>query len=155
VELDEVFHTDLIDAVTPAPTVLYDTSTQNRLYGAQLGVELKLFEVDERLSLEFTGKAGIYHNSGAQTSVVDTGVVVVPAFGRADRAAFLGEAHLAVNYCLCNNLSIRASYGVMGISNLALATDQMSEIDFLTRTGMSANGNAFYHGAFLGLDFGY
>jgi hypothetical protein len=154
-ELDEVFRADLVDAVTPAATVVYDATTQNRLYGVQVGAEVKLLEVGERLSLEFVGKAGIYHNSGAQATRLDTGAIVVPAVGRADRASFLGEAHLAANYCLYKNLSLRASYGVMGISDLALATDQMGAVDFLTGSGINASGNAFYHGAFLGLQFGY
>jgi hypothetical protein len=80
---------------------------------------------------------------------------VVPAAGKSDRTSFLGEAHLAAVFCLRENLSLRASYGVMGISDLALATDQLAETDFLTGSGISASGNAFYHGAFLGLDFGY
>ncbi len=154
-ELDEVFQADLIDAVTPSPTVVFDTTTQNRLFGIQVGAEVPLLEVGERLRVEFVGKAGIYHNSGAQATRLDTGVIVVPAVGRADRASFLGEAHLAVNYCLRKNLSLRASYGVMGISDLALATDQMGSVDFFTGGGVNAGGNAFYHGAFLGLQFGY
>jgi hypothetical protein len=153
-ELDEAFQADLVDAVTPAPTVRLDTTTQNRLYGVQVGVEVMLCEW-RRFSLDFVGKAGLYHNSGAQTTVLDSGVITVPALGEADRASFLGEAHLAAVYCLRENLALRASYGVMGISDLALATDQIDQLNFFTGTGISAGGDAFYHGGFLGIEFGY
>jgi hypothetical protein len=62
---------------------------------------------------------------------------------------------VTTSFRLCENLSVRGSYGVMGISELALATDQVAQVNFITQTGISGNGNAFYHGAFLGLDYGY
>jgi hypothetical protein len=103
----------------------------------------------------FDYKAGIYGNDCGQDSFLDTGGVVDPAADNAGSAAFVGEAHLVANVRLCGNLSLRGSYGVLGTSSLALATDQMAVTDFVVGTGIHDTGNAFYHGGFLGLDFGY
>lgn len=151
-ELDESFQADLIDPVTPAPTVGYDVTTDNRLYGGQLGAELLLLGGGSRWQLELVGKAGLYYNDASQRSELDTGAVIVPAAGRADCTSFVGEAHLAFNWRVVGNLSLRASYGVIGIGEIAVATEQIKATEFVTYTGIEPDGSAFYHGAFLGLD---
>jgi hypothetical protein len=153
-ELDESLHADLVDAVTPAPTVRLAAGTRNRLYGGQVGAEVKLLEF-QRLRLDVTGKAGIYGNDNSQNALLDTGVVTVAAAQDSSSVSFVGEAHVVLLYCLAKNVSLRASYGVLGITDAALASDQIAALDFFTGSGINDSGNAFYHGGFLGLDFGY
>jgi hypothetical protein len=149
-ELDEAYRA----AMTPVTPTLYSTDTRNRLYGAQVGAEVVVLELG-RLKLDFVGKAGIFGNSAGQNSLLSTPAFAVSALGTSDRAAFVGEAHVAANFCLVGNLSARVSYGVMGVTDVALASDQMAASSFLLGSGLNNNGNAFYHGGFVGLDFAY
>ena len=154
-ELDENFHADLVDVTNPSSTVTYDIATRNRLYGAQVGLEAVLLNVGRRLRLDFVGKAGIFGNSGAQSSFLATDSAVNPAAGSADKAVFVGEAHLAAIYCVTGNVSLRASYGVMGITDAVLATDQVNATSFIFRDGIDDGGDVFYHGGLLGLEYAY
>jgi hypothetical protein len=153
-ELDEAFHANLVP-LGPGFPVTYDTDTRNRLYGAQVGAEACLLNLGQWLRLDFVGKAGIGSNTNAQNTLLDNTVVPVSAVGNADGTSFFGEAHLAAVVCLYGNLSLRASYGAMGISDVALATDQLSVADFIGTNAVHDNGNAFYHGGFVGLQCGY
>jgi hypothetical protein len=153
-ELDEVFQADLIDPAGINVPVSYDIATRNRLYGGQIGAEVAVLDT-QRLRLDFVGKVGVFGNVDAQNSLLNTGVIAVPSAGNANSTPVVGEAHLTAAFRLCGDLSLRASYGVMGISDVALATDQMGVSDFLGTPAVHDNGNAFYHGGFVGLGFGY
>lgn len=152
VQLDEHFHADLIDAVTPAPTVQYDTLTNNDLFGFQLGGEIFVWDNYRRLHIEALGKAGIYGNDASHRSVIDTGVVTIPATSRGGRVAFLGEVGVTGSYRLTDRWSIRGGYQMMWIEGVTIATDQVSATNFITQTGFDRNGGVFYHGAFVGLE---
>ena len=154
IELDDTFRADLVDAVISNPTVTFDTTTQNRLYGFQLGVEAFLWQRG-RLSVDATAKGAILHNSGAQTSRLGTPAFQTPAFGSKDHVSLLGEANLIVRYSLLDSMWIRAGYGVLLVDDLALATDQMNATSFATGQGIDIDGTVFYHGAFLGLECVY
>jgi len=155
VELDEGFHANLIDAVTPTPTVTYDTLTQNRLYGIQVGVETLLGTFRDRLDFDLVAKVGAYHSVGYQRSAIDTGIVMITAAGGAESLSMLAELHLMGNLYLTDNLSMRGGYEVMGVTNVVLATDQVNNTNFVSGTGIDNNGGAFYHGGFLGFDLAY
>lgn len=149
-ELDEHFHADLdVAAIVPST---YDTFTRNRLYGGQIGADATLWSRN-RLTVEGLVKVGIFHNSGGQNTVYDTGAVVVMATDTSDRAAFLGELAFAANYCLTDALSLRAGYDLLWLETVALASDQIPATNFATSSGISADGGAFYHGAFVGLEY--
>lgn len=153
-ELDEVLDASLVDPTAANPTVLYDIATRNRLYGGQVGAEVKVLE-RQRLRLDFVGKVGVFGNVNAQDTLLDDTVVVMPAVGNATSTPIVGEAHVTAVVCLYGDLSFRASYGVIGISDVALAGDQMGVTDFLGTNAVHDNGNAFYHGGFVGLGWGY
>ena len=46
-------------------------------------------------------------------------------------------------------------YRLLWVDGVALATDQMAASDFLFASGINATGDAFYHGAFVGLQYGW
>jgi len=148
-ELDEHFHATLNAAVLPST---YDTATQNRLYGGQLGADATLW-CGDRLTVEGLLKAGIFHNIAGQNTILDTGVVVVNAADDDDRVAFLGELAFTANYCLTDTLSLRAGYDLLWVETVALAADQIPATNFFTGGGIAADGGAFYHGAFVGLEY--
>jgi hypothetical protein len=122
------------------------------LYGGQLGADATLW-CGDRLTVEGLLKAGIFHNSAGQNTILDTGVVVVNAADDDDRTAFLGELAFTANYCLTDTLSLRAGYDLLWVETVALAADQIPATNFFTGGGIAADGGAFYHGAFVGLEY--
>ncbi len=149
VELDEQLRANL---VTPVPTFTYDITTQNRMYGFQAGAEAFLYQRG-CFSLEGNFKAGIYHNSGAHTSVLNTTRVSVVAGQRSNRPAFLGELGLTGVFDLTDRLSLRGGYNLMWIESVALASDQIPATNFTTFTGIDSSGGVFYHGAIVSLEW--
>jgi hypothetical protein len=150
VELDEHFAADWIDA--PAP-FHYDTATRNRLYGFQIGGAGMLWDRGGPLSIEAVGKAGVFGNAAAHDSVYSTGLVAFPARGIASETAFIGEFGFTGNYRLTDHLSVRGGYRLLWIDGVALATDQVAASDFVFARGIDTTGDAFYHGAFVGLQY--
>lgn len=149
-ELDEQFHADLND-VALLPTT-YDTQTRNRLYGGQVGVDTLIW-CRNRLTVEGLAKVGVFYNASGQNSVYDTGLVVATATDTSDRAAFLGELAFTANYSVNDCLTLRAGYDLLWLETVALATDQFPATNFTTGSGINADGGAFYHGAFAGLEY--
>ncbi len=149
-ELDELYNVTMIDAVTPAPAVFFDTTTQNRLYGFQLGIETRMLNLG-RLEIQAAGKAGIYGNAASQFTILRTGFVQLPAAGNSGRTAVMGEVNVSAALPLTDNLSLRGGYQVLWIDGVALATDQTPATNLITQTGFDDTGNVFYHGAFVGI----
>lgn len=148
-ELDEHFHVDADTAVLPTT---YDTVTGNQMYGGQLGVEATLFCRD-RLTVDTIAKLGVYYNDAEQATAFDTGAVVATAAGTSDGAAFAGEWGIASSFCLTDSLSLRASYNLMYLDSVVLASDQIPVTNLVFGTGINAQGGAFYHGAMVGLEY--
>ncbi len=146
-ELDEHFHANL-DAALVAST--YDTFTRNRLYGAQLGTEAALLSRD-RLSLDGFAKIGFYYDSGYQNTTLNTGIATLTAADASDRAAFMGELAVTGNYRLTDCLSLEATYSLLWLETVVLATDQVPTTNYFTGAGIDGAGGAFYHGFLVGL----
>lgn len=153
IELDDTFHATLVDGADP--TVTYDTVAQNRLYGVQVGVETLAGTICNRLDIDLLAKVGVYHSVGTHRSVYDTTVVMPTATGGAENVSMLAELYLMGNFHLTDNVSLRGGYGMMGVTNVVLATDQMNNSNFVVGTGIDDNGGAFYHGGFLGFALAY
>lgn len=149
-ELDERFSAGLVAADIPFH---YETATRNRLYGGQLGVGVLLWDRGGPLTVQAEGKAGIFGNAAAQDSAYDTGVVAVAARGSGSQTAFLGEIGLLGDCCLTSRWSLRGGYRLLWIDGVALATDQVAASDFVSNRGMNTIGDAFYHGAFVGIQY--
>lgn len=149
-ELDERFAAGLVDADIP---FLYETATRNRLYGAQLGAAVTLWNRGGPFTVEAVGKAGLFGNAAAQDSAYDTDAVSVAARDSASRTAFLGEIGLTGDYRLAPRWSLRGGYRLLWIDGVALATDQVAASDFVFHRGIAPEGDAFYHGAFAGLQY--
>ncbi len=146
-ELDERFYADIPGDVT------LDVTTRNRLYGAQAGAEASLWR-SGRWTLEGVAKLAAFGNAAAQQGVLTT---AAPA--SADRAAeegvfsFLAEAGLGAVYQVTPRLRIRGAYNILWLGNVALATDQIPVSRFVDDTGIDPHGDAFYHGAYLGVEY--
>ncbi len=155
VELDESLGTAMVNPGGGVPAVSHTVEVQNRLWGAQLGTQVKILEAS-RLSLTGMLTAGIYGNSAAQRSAVweDQGAAFYVA-DRHDVASFVGETGIGGAYRLTNWLTLRADYRVLWVSGTALASEQVPVSNFVSGRGIDVDSNAFYHGAFVGLDWSF
>jgi hypothetical protein len=149
-ELDEHATANLVNAAVPFD---YDCTTQNRLLGFQLGGQAILWNQCGPFTLDASGKAGIFNNAAAQHSTYSTGLVTLPATGRDDRTAFIGEVGVTGTCQLTDHLAMRGGYRLLWIDGVALASDQLSVSDFANNAGLHGSGDAFYHGAFAGLEY--
>ncbi|WP_442506648.1 BBP7 family outer membrane beta-barrel protein [Novipirellula sp. SH528] len=147
-ELNERGSAGLVNAAIPFN---YDASIANRLYGGQLGVQALLFKAD-RISLDAIMKAGVYGNHASQSSSVATNAATLTARGSDDPTSFIGEIGLTGKAWLTDNLAVRSGYQLLWVENVALATEQLAVTDFFSGTGVTASGNVFYHGAFVGME---
>ncbi len=147
VELDEQFDADIPDGVT------LDITTRNRLYGGQLGAEAALWRW-RCWTLEGVAKFAAFGNAAAQQGVLTT--AAPSARTRAaeeDALSFLAEAGLGVVYQVTPRLRVRGTYNILWLDNVALATDQVPVSRFVDETGIDPHGDAFYHGALVGLEY--
>jgi hypothetical protein len=124
-----------------------DTQTHNTLYGFQAGVAPVLWDRCGPFRVEGLLKAGVYANNANQrTRFV---LAEQESNGRNTTTAFVGELGLIGAWRLNDCWSLRAGYEVLWISDLALAPDQSSTVQF----GFPPAGEiydratAFYHGA--------
>jgi len=146
-ELDEAWGFALSEGSSP---LQLETSTRNRLWGFQLGGDAVLWDRGGRLSLEGDAKAGIYGNRAAQASLIRS--ANFPSSDHGTSAAFLGELGLTGNLQITQGLSIRGGYRLVWINGVALAPEQLAARDAFGQ-GLDISGDAFLHGAFVGLQY--
>lgn len=151
-ELDERGSVSLVNAAVPFD---YNLTTQNRLYGFQLGAEADLWNDGGRMSLGAIGKAGVFGSDTAQDSSFTTALVTLPTAGRGSRTSFVGEIGVTGTYQITDAFSLRGGYRTLWVSGVALASEQLAESDFASGTGFTDSGDVFYHGAFAGLEFSH
>ncbi len=151
-ELDEKALESLVNPGIPFD---YHVSTRNRMSGFQMGSKLNLWDQGGYFSIGAIGKAGIYGNSAAQSSRIDTGVVTLTSNGRGTSTAFVGELGVVGKLCLTERLSLRGGYNTLWLTDLALASDQLAVSNFTDETGFDSGSGLFYHGAIAGLEFNW
>jgi len=125
--------------------------TANRLYGGQTGANVSILN---RGAARIDGifKAGLYGNAASNHFSVTQ--AIGPAFATADRSgqvAFLGEIGIVGVYQWTDNISLRAGYQLLWLEGIALAPYQIAATRVMTQNGINTTGDAFYHGALMGL----
>ena len=142
--------TDLLEG-----TSNYDISTDNYLYGLQLGGRMTQWM--GLWAVRVTGKAGLMLNDAGQRQTVtdfpdDFVVRQVPRVS-GNSAAMLGEVELTLVRRITDMWSVRVGYNVLGLGGLALAPDQLDfTVTPTSGTGLATSGFALYHGAHVGLE---
>ena len=113
-ELDENMGTGLVFPGGGLPTVCHTVAVQNRLYGVQIGGELKLLNTS-RLSLKGVLTTGLYGNSARHTSALweDTAAADY-VVDRHSVLSFVGETGIAGQYQLTDSLALRGLPCVVG-----------------------------------------
>lgn len=153
VALDEDF--SLIGSDSLEGTSSYDVSTNNYLYGLQMGGRMTQWRGP--WAVRVTGKAGLMLNDAGQrqtmTDFPDDFVVRQVPRVSGNSAAMLGEVELTLMRRITNVWSIRGGYSILGLGGLALAPDQLDfTLTPTSGTGLATNGFALFHGAHLGLE---
>jgi len=151
--LDEDFSltgTDLLEG-----TSSYDISTNNYLYGLQMGG--RMTRRMQLWSLQFTGKAGVFLNDAEQSQIVtdfpDAFVHRQVSGVSGTSAAMLGEVDLTLVRRITNVWSARLGYNVMGLGGLALAPNQLDfTVTPTSGTALSKDGFVLFHGVHAGLE---
>ena len=155
IELDESIYTEMPYPGGGFPTVYHTVNARNRLYGGQLGAELRVLDYSHfRLKGFLLG--GMYGNAAHNgSSAYDTFTAPIRVDDGGSVMSFVGETGLSGIYQMTEHWALRADYRVMAVSGVALATEQVAVSNFNTGLGYDTGGSVFYHGLFLGLDFAY
>jgi hypothetical protein len=130
-------------------------TTANHLYGAQTGLDLRLWDRGGPFRFEGLFKAGIFGNAANQRTTDQSTIGSTTVFSAAvganrPQVAFVGDIALTGVYQITNALSFRGGYQLLWINGLALATDQVPALSLPNSTGLRSVGGVFYHGAFVG-----
>lgn len=133
---------------------------QNELYGGQIGGDLSLLDPCRALQIHVIGKAGVYQNNigGSFKTFAPVGnPTPLQTFGRDEKeSAFVGDLQLVASYQLSCHMAVRGGYQMLWLDNVALSGDNASVSQSnpsLLNTSTDSNGQVFYHGAMIGLEF--
>lgn len=102
----------------------------NYLFGAQLGVELLLWQPSERWKFDAYAKSGAYVNNASNYSEFSVFNVQLPQLSTRnhfDPAAFVGDLGLNATWNLHRQCGIRAGYQYTVIDNVAMAPDALGD----------------------------
>jgi hypothetical protein len=155
-----------INALPPpddiTPTSLTNINVHNNLIGAQVGGDLWVC-VLPGLRVGGELKAGVYHNHIAQDTFIGINTIDNGTFTEeltANDVAFVGQADLLMTYRLNYQWTLRAGYQFLFVDGVALAGENFNPVlpnvfnEGSNRVpNINDNGNVFYHGWNLGLEF--
>jgi hypothetical protein len=141
--------------VFPAFNADYNWHETNHLYGAQFGGDFDLWRLDSPLSVNALLKGGIYGN------VANNDFTLRPSTGgqfdgggKDSVVAFAGEIDVTMAYQLTRHMALRGGYQLLWLDGLALASDNLARATRnSSQAGIDNEGDVFYHGAMMSLDF--
>lgn len=135
----------------------WTTGTTNNLYGVQIGVAGKIFELD-RFSLDGLIKIGLFDNNAEQSTGVSLRKTIFPSHATTNQAAFASEAGLQIKYQLINGVALKAGYELLWLDGIALAPGQIRETlttASVRALGVNSRSTVLFQGATFGLDFSF
>jgi hypothetical protein len=145
----------------------WTTRTTNNLYGLQVGVEGKIWELG-RLSFDGAIKAGVYDNSAGQSAQVSMAKQLYPAQATTNAVAFAAEADLNTRIQLADGFALKAGYEALWLDGVALAPGQIRETYTTSPSpsspstpisasalGVNHRASALFQGATFGLEYSF
>lgn len=150
-ELRENFDWTAEDVVTNGNNGQYFISTDNDLFGFQIGEGIE-YE-SGRWSLGLNGRMGFFFNDADAYQRLTFTADDDDDYERSDTEnefSWMGEAHVTGRYHFTPNTSFRAGLDVFVIDSLAMAPRQANFID--VQSDIETGGNPWYLGASLGFD---
>jgi hypothetical protein len=135
-------------------------TTQNDLFGMQLGIAHDWCSPYSPLGLGGFVKVGAYYNAADADAVLVVGAAPVNAARDvSDTFAFLGEMGIEATYCVRANLLLRVGYRLLLIDGVALATEQVDRTTALQIINPTLaahdDGTLFAHGLSAGVEFAW
>jgi hypothetical protein len=128
-------------------------NTDNHLYGGQVGAILQMLRMGRRFSADTWFKGGIYGNAADnQFNFTSIGPNIAGHTSRG-QTAFVGDIQFSGSYWITQHMALRSGYQLLWVDGVALASDQVNASSSITGHGIHSNGDVFYHGALIGLDF--
>jgi hypothetical protein len=131
----------------------FNWNTDNHMYGGQLGVDLRLWDLTSPLSINSVLKAGVYGNDADNHFRYKVANIPIVQ-GSQDRTdvAFVGDIAINFSYQLTRHVSLMAGYQLLWINGAALASDQAAyTLEQLDTNVLTTQGDLFYHGALTGV----
>jgi hypothetical protein len=140
-EYAELLEFNAPSGILPA---LWRLDTQNFLYGLQLGADVGLVRMFDRLELTGVVKAGVFDNHSDWHHEVNT--IGGSSFfdNQFDEVAFVGEASLGLTIRCSEHSALRGGYQMLVLQDVAKAIDSFIEPDGLD--------SLFLHGAYGGIE---
>jgi hypothetical protein len=128
-------------------------NTDNHLYGGQLGAILQMLRMGRRFSADAWFKGGIYGNDADNQFNFTSLGPNLNGHTSQGQTAFVGDIQFSGSYWFTDHIALRSGYQLLWVDGVALASDQVNASSSLTGHGIKTNGDVFYHGALIGLDF--
>ncbi len=120
-------------------------STQNNLYGAQVGFVWSRPPADGPFSVIWTSKAGIFGNASSNYLHANCGCHSNDSQGQ---LAFVGDINVVGVYSLGDHVALQGGYQLLWIDGVAVGSDQFAVMHpSTTHNGINSGGGVFLHGA--------
>jgi len=140
----------------------WTTTTENDLYGFQIGGDWKIIERG-RFSLSGLVKAGMFDNHAAETTGVSIYRKMYWESDATNQLAFLGDIGLEARYQLTPRLSLKAGYQAIWLEGVALAPGQIQKTfcngdplnTYVQALGVNSGSGVLFHGATAGLEYSF
>jgi hypothetical protein len=146
---------DELDATLNGTVAAGDYPYDNKLFGPQIGADLALLPQSSPLQLNVVGKTGRFslHSAGGIYEYQGANHVLIGTFNTSvSDWVSASEAGISLGYRPSANVSIRASYQVLWIDNIGLASNNASSS--LTNPAL-LNSNVYRGNViFQGINFG-
>ena len=114
----------------------YNTKTRNAMTGFQVGGDWWV-NLIPGLMMGVEGKGGVYGNhSEVEAVAVSNSIPIAREFMQDGKTAYVGEFIASTVYRLTYSWSLRASYNLMYIDNVALAQENFNTRDFSNAIGL-------------------
>jgi hypothetical protein len=148
-----------IDLSSAPVNIAYDLRGQNELFGFQVGNELSVARIGNRLWIDLFAKMGVFGN--VASSKFSTAASLSQGSGYFDDWAahrnvtsFALEAGASIGVQLTRRLALRGGYQLLNLTNVATVGGQMQA---LYEPGFQtfADDNVLFHGATAGLEWGW
>jgi hypothetical protein len=126
----------------------------NRLRGAQIGIDWSVLPAASALQINLSGKAGLFHLKSEGGIEEFSGTTSIGAFGtKVSDTVVAGELAVSVGYRIHDNVTLRAGYQMLVIDDVGLASNNASAS--LTNPSLLSSNvhrdSLLYHGANLGV----
>lgn len=149
-----------------APELYYNVDVDNNLFGFQLGGNGQVY-LTQRFALDLGTKFGLFANhinhssrigGSAGIATINNGPFINQPFNvssTTDTISFLGELKAGMNYQLTNHWRVLGGYRAVGVTGVALTTNQIpTDLRGLNDVhAIDTNGSLILHGAYAGAEF--